>query len=55
MTSPLITQLTCSICHRPVSVETSKTDENGNPVHEDCYVQRVMASLHDSPNPHHAK
>ena len=27
----------CWICGRPVSLENSKTDEYGNPVHSDCY------------------
>jgi hypothetical protein len=26
----------------PVSLETCKFDENGNAVHEDCYVGRVL-------------
>jgi len=31
----------CSICNGPVEPRTSKTDENGNAVHEDCYVRRM--------------
>jgi hypothetical protein len=31
----------CSICNQPVELETAKTDEDGNLVHEDCYVRRV--------------
>jgi hypothetical protein len=27
----------CSICHKPVELETSKTDHNGKAVHEECY------------------
>jgi hypothetical protein len=34
--------LICSICHQPVAVENSKTDENGHAIHEDCYLQRVF-------------
>jgi hypothetical protein len=28
----------CSLCQMPVSVESSKTDENGKAVHEECYL-----------------
>jgi len=35
----------CAICQQPVRLETAKTDEIGQPVHEDCYLQRLMASL----------
>jgi hypothetical protein len=35
--SPLL----CQICGKPVAVETSKTDENGRAIHEDCYVLKV--------------
>jgi hypothetical protein len=31
----------CSICNEPVEIETAKTDENGEAVHEDCYVRRM--------------
>jgi hypothetical protein len=31
----------CSICNEPVERRTSKTDENGRVVHEDCYVRRM--------------
>ena len=31
----------CSICNKPVELETAKTDENGKAVHEDCYAARV--------------
>ena len=32
---------TCNICNRPVTLETSKTDEHGKAVHEGCYVLKV--------------
>jgi hypothetical protein len=35
MSSPLTI---CSLCKLPVHLEASKTDENGQPVHEECYV-----------------
>jgi hypothetical protein len=28
----------CVICHKPVELETAKTDERGQAVHEDCYL-----------------
>ena len=31
----------CPLCNQRVSLETSKTDEDGNAVHEDCYVAKV--------------
>lgn len=35
----------CSICGNSVSLETSKTDEQGSAVHEECYVGRTIAVL----------
>jgi len=36
---------TCSVCKQSIRLETAKSDENGKPVHEDCYMTRLMASL----------
>lgn len=36
----------CSICARRVTLELSKTDEQGQAVHEGCYVGRTVASAH---------
>lgn len=38
--------LTCSVCHNLVALEARDicSDENGQIVHEDCYVQRVITS-----------
>ena len=33
----------CSICGNSVPLETSKTDEQGSAVHEECYVGRTIA------------
>jgi len=30
--------LQCSICRKPVPVETAKTDGHGKAVHEECYI-----------------
>ena len=27
----------CSVCNKPVKLESAKTDEDGQAVHEDCY------------------
>jgi hypothetical protein len=35
--SPLL----CRICGKPVAIETSKADDEGKAIHEDCYVKRV--------------
>lgn len=35
----------CSICGRRVNLETSKTDEDGQAVHEECYVRKIAASV----------
>jgi hypothetical protein len=44
----------CSICNKPIVLETSKTDENGKAVHEDCYIKRLASGKkqHDPPAPH---
>jgi hypothetical protein len=35
-------RLLCRICHEPVSLKSDTvTDENGNAVHEDCYVKEI--------------
>jgi hypothetical protein len=33
----------CSICGRSVTLELSKTDEEGKAVHECCYVRRTLS------------
>jgi len=32
----------CSICKKPVALETANTDEDGNAVHEQCYVLKMV-------------
>ena len=32
----------CSICNKPVDLETAKTDDDGKTVHEECYVMQIM-------------
>jgi hypothetical protein len=33
-------QFNCSICNKPVDLQTCKTDGSGRVVHEQCYVLR---------------
>jgi hypothetical protein len=33
--------LLCTICNNPVPIETSRTDEYGQPVHEHCYLEKL--------------
>jgi hypothetical protein len=36
--------LLCRICQEPVSLKSDTvTDENGNAVHEDCYVKEIIS------------
>jgi hypothetical protein len=39
MTSSTITL--CSACHKPVSLESAKTDADGKAIHDDCYLLSV--------------
>jgi hypothetical protein len=32
----------CAVCHKPVSLEIAKIDEDGQTVHENCYVLRIQ-------------
>ena len=38
-----ITEVTCAYCHQPVKLENAKTNENGQAVHEDCYVANSLS------------
>ena len=40
---PSTRNVLCSICAGHVNLETSKTDELGRAVHENCYVRRTIA------------
>ena len=33
----------CSLCNEAVEIETAKTDENGDAVHEECYVLKIQS------------
>lgn len=40
---PTARYLTCSLCGQHIELETANTDENGQAVHEDCYVAYIAA------------
>jgi hypothetical protein len=39
---PMAEVFTCAICGKPVRLEESKTDDNGKPVHEECYANKIV-------------
>jgi hypothetical protein len=43
--------LTCSLCNEFVELETTKLDEFGKPVHEECYAQKVSRGRTPRPPP----
>jgi hypothetical protein len=44
LTMPTISRFPiCSLCNEPVELETSKTDENGRAVHEECYTLKMQS------------
>jgi hypothetical protein len=45
----------CSICKGPVQGETGKADENSKPVHESCYIQRLVSRQQNAAGPQHAE
>lgn len=48
MTKPAPVPL-CSICGKPVELETSKTDSNAQAVHKECYARKIESRK--TPNP----
>jgi hypothetical protein len=47
-------EINCSICDKPVALETAKTDEVGQAVHEECYLLKV-GSMPDPDSVHRSK
>jgi len=39
----------CSICNKPVKLETSKVDELGKAIHEGCYLLKVSSRRATTP------
>lgn len=48
---PKAGQPSCPICKEPVSLENSKTDEDGHATHEECYVQKICSKSASSFSP----
>ena len=42
---PMSSEFMCVLCQKSVPLENIKTDENGKPVHEDCYMQSLGSSF----------
>ena len=42
-------QCPCAICREPVRLETSKTDEDGHAVHEECYLAKIGGKIPPKP------
>jgi hypothetical protein len=38
----------CAICGHPIALEVSKVNEEGDPVHEGCYVMKLRAAKSNS-------
>jgi hypothetical protein len=48
--------LACPLCNKPINLERDRyADENGKIMHENCYVQRLVSSRNDPPDPNHAE
>jgi hypothetical protein len=43
----------CSICKKPVKLETAKTDELGKTVHEGCYLLKLKSGRPPTPQRPH--
>jgi hypothetical protein len=53
---PKPNQITCRICNNPIDLtQDHAADENGRAVHERCYIQRLLSSRNDPPDPNHAQ
>jgi hypothetical protein len=37
-------QILCPFCHEPVEIANAKTDEDGQAIHEECYVRLLCAA-----------
>lgn len=38
-------QFLCAICNKPVKLEISKADGDGQAVHEDCYFDKICGKI----------
>jgi len=37
-------EFNCSICNKPVQLETAKVDHNGKAVHAECYARTIVSN-----------
>ena len=44
-------EILCAICFQPVDLTKCKTDEDGRPVHENCYSMKMAATVPNSVSP----
>ena len=53
----IVSQICCTICDKPLALDAPNVsaNENGEAVHTDCYVDRLLAARNDPPPPHHAE
>jgi hypothetical protein len=35
----------CSICDQPLDLATERYSENGKPIHEMCYIKRLLGDI----------
>ena len=50
LTTPLPeSEINCSICGKPVAIETAKTDEAGQAAHDECYLLKLGINPGRSP------
>jgi len=49
-TGSRVPDLRCTICEQPIPIETAKTDDNGHPIHEECYLLRVRLKRATDPD-----
>ena len=50
MTSPTHGAFNCSVCNKPVDLQSANADHNGKAVHAECYLTVVVAKGLDTAN-----
>ena len=50
MSASQVSLFLCAICHKPVELETAKTNSRGESIHEDCYVILMVEDGTPSPD-----
>lgn len=44
-------RISCILCDQPVDLETAKTNDDGDAVHEECYALEMVLRLKKRPSP----